>query len=242
MVAPRRWLMPLLLVILLSGGSATLHAHQDPCHRLHSCPSDHHTYVCGDQGRCDQCPDNHFCLAAKPRVAAPPTPAPVPPDPTVAQPSIAGGTTVCFTPGGNCTDIIVNALAGAKTSILVQAYSFTSTPIAKALLDAHTRGVPVQVILDKSQRTETYSSADFLANQRVPTTIDAQHAIAHNKVMVSDGETVLTGSFNFTKAAQEKNAENVLIIRDQALAAQYTQNWQAHGQPSQPYVGRGVAR
>ena len=70
--------------------------------------------------------------------------------------------------------------------------------------------------------------------------IDANHAIAHNKVIVIDGETVLTGSFNFTKAAQDKNAENLLIIRDQALAAQYTQNWQVHAQHSQPYVGRGV--
>jgi phosphatidylserine/phosphatidylglycerophosphate/cardiolipin synthase-like enzyme len=84
-----------------------------------------------------------------------------------------------------------------------------TAPIAKALLDAHKRGVQVQVILDKSQRTEKYSSADFLANQGVPTLIDANHAIAHNKVIVIDGEIVLTGSFNFTKAPQEKNAENV---------------------------------
>jgi phosphatidylserine/phosphatidylglycerophosphate/cardiolipin synthase-like enzyme len=147
---------------------------------------------------------------------------------------------VCFTPRGNCTDLIVNAIGGAKTSILVQAYSFTSAPIAKALLDAHKRGVQVQVILDKSQRTEKYTSADFLANQGVPTTIDSNHAISHNKVMIIDGETVIMGSFNFTKAAQEKNAENVLIIRDKALAAQYTQNWQAHAQHRQPYVGRGV--
>lgn len=100
----------------------------------------------------------------------------------------------------------------------------------------------MQVILDKSQRTEKYSSADFLANQGVPTAIDAEHAIAHNKIIIIDGETVITGSFNFTKAAQEKNAENVLIVRDKALAAQYTQNWDAHRSHSQPYVGRGVAR
>jgi phosphatidylserine/phosphatidylglycerophosphate/cardiolipin synthase-like enzyme len=103
--------------------------------------------------------------------------------------------TVCFTPGGNCTDAIVQALSEAKRTILVQAYSFTAAPIAKALLDAHKRGVQVQVILDKSQRTEKYSSADFLANRGVPTMIDANHAISHNKVIVIDGETVLTGSF-----------------------------------------------
>jgi phosphatidylserine/phosphatidylglycerophosphate/cardiolipin synthase-like enzyme len=148
--------------------------------------------------------------------------------------------TVCFTPGGNCTEQIVKALGEAQRSILVQAYSFTSAPIAKALLEAHTRGVQVQVILDKSQRTEQYSSADFLANQGVPTLIDANHAIAHNKIMIIDGQTIITGSFNYTKAAQEKHAENVLIIRDPALAAQYTQNWQAHAQHSQSYVGRGV--
>jgi phosphatidylserine/phosphatidylglycerophosphate/cardiolipin synthase-like enzyme len=60
--------------------------------------------------------------------------------------------------------------------------------------------------------------------------------------MIIDGETVITGSFNFTKAAQEKNAEKLLIIRDQALAAQYTQNWQAHAQHSEPDVGRGTTR
>ena len=82
----------------------------------------------------------------------------------------------------------------------------------------------------------------------MPTTIDAAHAIAHNKITiidiidVIDGETVITESFNFTKAAQENNAENLLIIRDPALAAQYTQNWQAHAQHSHPYVGQGVRR
>jgi phosphatidylserine/phosphatidylglycerophosphate/cardiolipin synthase-like enzyme len=122
----------------------------------------------------------------------------------------------------------------------VQAYRFTSAPIAKVLLEAHMRGVRVEVILDQSNRTDKYSAADFLANQGVPTKIDAAHAISHNKIMLIDGETIIMGSFSFTKAAQEKNAENVLIIRDQALAAQYTQNWQAHAQHSQPYVGRGV--
>jgi phosphatidylserine/phosphatidylglycerophosphate/cardiolipin synthase-like enzyme len=102
---------------------------------------------------------------------------------------------VCFTPGGNCTEGIVQALGDAKRTIFVQAYSFTSAPLAKALLEAHKRGVQVQVLLDKSQRSDKYSSADFLANQGVPTLIDANHAIAHHKVIVIDGEVVITGSF-----------------------------------------------
>ena len=111
-------------------------------------------------------------------------------------------------------------------------------PIAKALVDAHTRGVKVQVILDKSQRTEKYSSADFVAHAGIPVQIDAAHAIAHNKVIVVDGKTVITGSFNFTKGAEEKNAENLLVIRSNELAAKYLENWQAHSKHSEAYQGK----
>jgi phosphatidylserine/phosphatidylglycerophosphate/cardiolipin synthase-like enzyme len=69
--------------------------------------------------------------------------------------------------------------------------------------------------------------------------IDAQHAIAHNKVMIIDGETVITGSFNFTKAAEENNAENLLVIRDREMADLYARNWQEHERHSEPYLGRG---
>jgi phosphatidylserine/phosphatidylglycerophosphate/cardiolipin synthase-like enzyme len=148
--------------------------------------------------------------------------------------------TACFTPGGNCTDAIVKALREAKSSVFVQAYSFTSAPIAKALVEAQKRGVKADMILDKSNRTAKYSAADFTANSGIPTKIDAQHEISHNKVMIVDGEIVITGSFNFTKGAQEKNAENFLIIRDKGLAATYIENWQAHAQHSEPNVGRGA--
>jgi phosphatidylserine/phosphatidylglycerophosphate/cardiolipin synthase-like enzyme len=121
---------------------------------------------------------------------------------------------VYFSPHGGATEAIVRELNKAKASILVQAYSFTSAPIAKAILNAHKRGVKIEVILDKSQRTQKYSSATFLYNQGIPVKIDGQHTIAHNKVMIIDGETVITGSFNFTKAAEENNAENLLVIRD----------------------------
>ncbi len=57
--------------------------------------------------------------------------------------------------------------------------------------------------------------------------------------MVIDGETVIIGSFNFTKAAEEQNAENLLIIRDTKLAERYTKNWQDHAQHSEVYSGRG---
>jgi phosphatidylserine/phosphatidylglycerophosphate/cardiolipin synthase-like enzyme len=73
----------------------------------------------------------------------------------------------------------------------------------------------------------------------VPVLIDAIHAIAHNKVMVIDGKMVITGSFNFTNSAEERNAENLLVIRDRVLAERYEQNWQKHKTHSEPYAGFG---
>ena len=151
------------------------------------------------------------------------------------QASIPQGIQVYFSPKGGATDAVVNTLDQATNSILVQAYSFTSAPIAKALVDAHRHGVKVQVLLDHSQRTERYSEADFLKNSGIPTLIDAQHAIAHNKIMIIDGYLILTGSFNFTKAAEEHNAENLLVINDPVLAKQYIENWHAHERHSEPY-------
>jgi phosphatidylserine/phosphatidylglycerophosphate/cardiolipin synthase-like enzyme len=106
------------------------------------------------------------------------------------------------------------------------------------LVDAIKRGAKVQVILDKSQRTEKYSGADFIQRAGIPTFIDGQHAMAHNKIMIIDGQIILTGSFNFTKAAEQNNAENLLVIQDAALAKKYTVNRVAHLQHSEAYAGK----
>src|SRR5215831_7840425 len=128
---------------------------------------------------------------------------------TPSSSSIPQGVRVYFSPHGGATEAVIDALDHATNSVLVQAYSFTSAPIARALVEAQRRGVKVQVILDKSQRTEKYSEADFLQHENIPTLIDAEHAIAHNKIIIIDNFLVLSGSFNFTRAAEENNAENL---------------------------------
>jgi phosphatidylserine/phosphatidylglycerophosphate/cardiolipin synthase-like enzyme len=145
---------------------------------------------------------------------------------------------VYFSPRGRCTEATVAELDKAKSEILIQAYSFTSKPIAKALVDAHKRGVHTEIILDKSQKTAKYSAADFTAHMGIPTYIDSAHAIAHNKVMIIDQEVVITGSFNFTRAAEENNAENLLIIRSKELAREFLENWEKHRAHSEGYTGR----
>ena len=154
---------------------------------------------------------------------------------TTASFRVQAETQVYFSPNGGATAAVIREINAAKTEILVQAYSFTSAPIAKALVEAHKRGVKETAILDKSNETAKYSAATFLLNAGVPVWIDYRPAIAHSKVMVIDGKTVITGSFNFTKAAEEKNTENLLVIRDKDLAAKYTTNFEARKAFSRPY-------
>jgi phosphatidylserine/phosphatidylglycerophosphate/cardiolipin synthase-like enzyme len=112
--------------------------------------------------------------------------------------------TVAFSPNGDATDLVVKAINGAHKQVLVQAYSFTSLPIIKALGDAKARGIDVEAILDKTNESQHYNGARYLSNQNIPVWIDDSVAIAHNKVNVIDGDSVITGSFTFTQAAQEK--------------------------------------
>jgi phosphatidylserine/phosphatidylglycerophosphate/cardiolipin synthase-like enzyme len=147
---------------------------------------------------------------------------------------------VYFSPHGECTSAIVRELNKAKNSILVQAYYFTSVPIAEALLNAFDKGVKVEVILDKSQRTNGLIAS--LCDKGIQVKIDITRGIAHNKVMIIDGEIVITGSFNFTKAAEEKNAENLLVIHDKKLASLYTKNWREREKHSDAYIKSGVTK
>jgi phosphatidylserine/phosphatidylglycerophosphate/cardiolipin synthase-like enzyme len=134
---------------------------------------------------------------------------------------------VCFTPGQDCTKLIINTLDDAKKSVLIQAYYLTSPAISAEIVALHDRGIDVKIILDKSQINQGhYSSAKFFANHNIPVWIDNTVRIAHNKVMIIDHKTVITGSFNFTKSAQYHNAENLLVIDDENIAKLYTSNWQ----------------
>jgi phosphatidylserine/phosphatidylglycerophosphate/cardiolipin synthase-like enzyme len=156
---------------------------------------------------------------------------------TLAQ---AGSIRVYFSPNGGCTDAILSQINQAKTEILIQAYSFTSKPIARALIQAKKRGVKIIAVLDKSNRTRKYSAATFLKNMEIPVFIDDKHAIAHNKIMIIDNRVVITGSFNFSMAAETKNAENLLILDDLPdLTRAYRANFQHHLSHSVPYGGPG---
>ena len=142
---------------------------------------------------------------------------------------------VCFRPGAaSCESAIVTAIDGAKRTLLVQAYGFTDPQIIHAIGEAQRRGIAVRVILDKENRQPRYTGATYLRNAGIAVRIDDKVAIAHNKVMVIDGETVVGGSYNYTRSAENKNAENVTFTTSACVAQLYTANFERRWQASAP--------
>lgn len=146
-----------------------------------------------------------------------------------------------FTPGSDATGLIVKTLNGARSEVYVQAFSFTHRDIAQSLIAAHRRGVQVYVIADAGQ-TELieHNVLPQLARAGLRVMLDAVHVSAHNKTMVIDPASaqpaVVTGSFNFTFAAQYKNAENLLVLRgNRDLARAYLDDWRRHSLHSKAY-------
>jgi phosphatidylserine/phosphatidylglycerophosphate/cardiolipin synthase-like enzyme len=148
--------------------------------------------------------------------------------------AVPASVSVCFSPKGGCTETVVRELKAARREVLVLAYSFSSKPIAEALAEAKMRGLRVEIVLDRSNEAETYSDLKFFVEQGLTPLIDSHHAIAHNKVMLLDGHTIVTGSFNFTHQAEQENAENLVVIKGHPeLAAAYRKDFEAHKAHSQ---------
>lgn len=144
---------------------------------------------------------------------------------------------VYFSPKGGALLAMMFELNKAQKEILIQAYSLTSVQIAEALKKAQKRGIRVEVLTDKKESKRKDSKVGYLYKAGIAVRIDSAHGKAHDKIIIIDGHTVITGSYNFTKAAEENNAENLLIIHDETLATRYIKNWNDHAKHSKLYEG-----
>lgn len=168
-----------------------------------------------------------LCVALLPLLAAPLAASEVLPG--------AGTVEVAFSPADNPEALLLRVIGDARDSIRVHAYVFTSRAIAGGLVAAHQRGVKVQVLADAemNRRGGRNAAVPRLLAAGVPVAFETAYAAAHNKVLIVDpggtGCTVVTGSYNFTWSAQNRNAENVLVLRDNcALVDAYVRNWERH--------------
>ncbi|EJO4737045.1 phospholipase D family protein [Salmonella enterica] len=124
----------------------------------------------------------------------------------------------------------------AQQSVRLMAYSFTSPEVVRALINARKRGVDVRVVIDEKGNTcdkckASKAAMNLLANAGIPLRTVSKYKIMHDKVIITDGANVETGSYNFSTAANKSNSENAILIQDvPELAQQYLQHWQSRWQ------------
>ncbi len=146
-----------------------------------------------------------------------------------------------FTPGDDIAGLIARRIGAARASVQVQAYLFTDRTLARALFGALARGLAVEVIGDAGQ----YDSGGLpwlepLGRAGARVYLESGHAASHNKIVIVDGRSaraaVITGSYNFTQAAQSKNAENVVVLSgNRRVTDRFVDNFEYHRSQSTPW-------
>ncbi|MCS7095077.1 MAG: phospholipase D family protein [Thaumarchaeota archaeon] len=143
----------------------------------------------------------------------------------LAEPEVSVRT-ICFSKTMNCASIIVDSIDRANSSVLVAIFSFTRDDIANALVRAHNRGIDVRVIIERTRINESGSEYLRLKNNGVNVRLDGNPDLMHHKFIVIDGQIVITGSYNFSGAAEDRNDENLIVIVSARVASQYTSEFE----------------
>jgi len=146
----------------------------------------------------------------------------------------AQGTKVYFSPNGGCRDEVVSQISKARKSIDIAMYDFTSWPIAKELLKAKKSGVVIRIVLDKAQETQASSMRKYLTQKGFELRFHNGPGLMHNKFAIIDGQTLLTGSFNWTISADLKNEENLIVLTDAGVIRDYERRFE--------YIYRGSSK
>lgn len=146
--------------------------------------------------------------------------------PVMATPAVQVG----FSPEGSAQQLVLNTLDDARKNIRLTGYSFTSPEVVRALIRAARRGVDVKVVLDDraNRNKSSVAAINLLVNAGIPVRTVSTFKILHDKYIVTDGQTVQTGSFNYSRAAAVANSENVVVLKEMpAVAQRYLSHWQS---------------
>ncbi len=147
----------------------------------------------------------------------------------VFSPTFAAECSVKFSPKGGATEQIVSMIDNvAKERIELMTYSFTSEPIANALVRAARRGVKVTAVIDSDEPLKKGNKVAAIRDAGADTNLDKKHAIQHNKVVIIDDLYVHTGSFNFSANADKRNAENSVWCKSKEMVKIYRENFELH--------------
>ncbi len=154
----------------------------------------------------------------------------------------AGTVEVAFSPDEGSENLVLKVIGSARREIRVLSYSFTSAPIARALLEAKKRGVDIRIVADQKNNTsedrsgKARAALSLLSEAGADVRLINVYPIHHDKVLIVDGETVELGSFNYSDAAAHRNSENVLVNwKNPQLAKVYLEHFARNYRQATPY-------
>jgi len=145
---------------------------------------------------------------------------------------------VGFSPEGSAQTLVLDVIHTAKHHIRMMGYDFTAHDIAHALVDAQKRGIDVKVVLDARSNDGRASRAamNALVDGGVGLRTIDRYKLQHDKVIITDGRTVETGSFNYTSSAERSNSENAIVIWNfPEVASSFLRHWQSRWDQGQRY-------
>ncbi len=136
------------------------------------------------------------------------------------QVTLSDGTQIStyFSPGSETISPLLHEINSAQKSIYFMVFSFTHDKIGKAMHNQHQNGIKVGGVFDENQISK-YSEYHLMQKSGMDVKIDKTSGTMHHKVIVIDEETVITGSYNFSRNAEIRNSENLLIIKGNKDAA-----------------------
>jgi len=133
--------------------------------------------------------------------------------------------TTCFSIPQDCASLIASLIGRANRSVHVAVFIFTNPSLADALVAAQRRGVNVIVVIERSNANATGSQVGYLRANNVTVVLDGNPYLMHHKFAVIDEEIVIVGSYNWTLAAENRNDESILIIRDREIAGRFEEEF-----------------
>jgi len=130
-----------------------------------------------------------------------------------------------FCPEDSCTEHVIETLNEAEESIYFMTFFFTSNDIGDVLIAKHEVGIDIKGVIEKRSTSE-WSEYQRLEEKGIDVKLDNNKYTMHHKVFIIDNKILITGSFNPTKSANEKNDENILIIHDERIAREYLKEFE----------------
>lgn len=126
-----------------------------------------------------------------------------------------------FSPGNDCENAIIQLIRGARKSVKICVFTISENEITNEIITAHQRGISVKVITDNEKLNDRGSDIRTIANEGIVVKIDRGASHMHHKFCVIDKKTLLTGSYNWTKSAADRNQENLLVTEDVKTVKSY---------------------